>query len=70
MQTHFQVQEVRVPVFGVVLAVLELVTDCMDECFDLMCENALYAWLVRKTWLLQVKQWRDLLISPKRASLA
>jgi len=38
----------------------------MNECFDLMCEDALYAWLVRKTWLLQVKQWQYLLILPRR----
>jgi len=28
--------------------VLELVTDFMNECFDLMCEDALYAWLIRE----------------------
>jgi len=42
--------------FGVVLAVFELITDCMGESFGLGCLNALYAWLVRNTWLLQVKQ--------------
>ena len=41
--------------FGVVLAVLEWVTDCMDKSFVLVWLNALYAWLVRYTWLLQ---WR------------
>jgi len=36
----------------------------------LMGENSLHVLFGRETWLYSEEQWRDLLISPRRVSLA